>query len=130
MANQRPYPTRSGGTGGTLLMKSRAAIAVTALQINPRSIEGVDLTFTRTGQTIDIGSTFSGFGAVIPSAARGNAPHKYIPIYISGGSLANNIVAALFVNPLNGEMMIRSISGSGFKWSTGARFTVNLTYYI
>lgn len=88
-----------------------------------------DIIFTRTGSTIDIGTTFSGFGAVIPSAARGNAPHKYFPGYISGGSLGNNVLVALFVNPFNGEMMIRGESGA-FKWSTGARMSINLTYYI
>jgi hypothetical protein len=98
-------------------------------QVGTKRRVTVDMTVTRTAASGTIPTTFASFGVVVPSAARGVAPHKYFPGYVSGGNLANNVEVGLFINPFTGEMMIRGIRSS-FTLSTGARFTVNLVYYI
>jgi hypothetical protein len=86
----------------------------------------VDITIERTAQAIDLTTGWSGFGAVIPTAARGLAPVKYPPVAVVGGG--NNGHATMSVTPSTGVIMIRGITN--FQWTTGALATLNLTYTI
>jgi hypothetical protein len=88
----------------------------------------IDVNIVRTGANGEIPSnSFANFGAVIPSAARGDsATQKYMPIALSGGS--NNGHATLLVETDTGMMLIKG--PSAFTITTGATFTVNLTYLV
>lgn len=86
----------------------------------------VDLTMSRTGgdTTIDAGS-WSLLGTVLPAAAIGSSPVKYVSIVVTGGG--NHITAAASFNP-GGTVSIRSMGD--FVYTTGALFTINVVYYI
>jgi hypothetical protein len=86
----------------------------------------IDITIERTAQAIDLTTGWSGFGAVIPTAARGLAPVKYPPVSVVGGG--NNGHATMSVTPSTGVIMVRGITN--FQWTTGALATLNLTYTI
>jgi hypothetical protein len=88
----------------------------------------VDVNIQRTGGNQFVGTDFSGFGAIIPTAARGASTSKYVPISLSGGAGGNNVHATLFLNPSDGSASIRS--QSDFTMTSGALFTVNATYFI
>jgi len=87
-----------------------------------------DFTIKRTGSSFTVGSDFTGFGAILPDAARGVSPDKYFAVAMSGGSGGNNIHATVFVNTSTGVVMIRS--QDPFSWTTGALFSLNFTYFI
>jgi hypothetical protein len=88
----------------------------------------VDINVKRTGATGEIPSaSFANFGAVIPSAARGNSGvTKYLPVAISGGTNNNHATVALDTD--TGVMSIRG--QAKFNLTTLAMFTLNATYYI
>lgn len=86
----------------------------------------LDFTIERTGANIELSTSWSGFGAVLPAAARGLAPVKYVPVAIVGGG--NNMHATFSVNPDSGVVTVRGITN--FTWTTGALATINLTYII
>lgn len=88
----------------------------------------VDVNVTRTGSNASISTEFSGLGAILPVAARASGlTVKYVPVSISGGT-GNNILATAALNVESGVLSIRG--QSAFTWTTGALFTVNLSYYI
>ncbi|UDL14866.1 virion structural protein [Arthrobacter phage Sarge] len=99
---------------------------ITVEQVGQKKRVIVDITIERTGQNIDLTTGWSGFGAVLPAAARGLAPVKYPPVAIIGGG--NNGHATMSVNPSDGVIMIRGITN--FQWTTGALATLNLSYII
>lgn len=96
-------------------------------QVGTKKRVVVDITVKRTGSSGTIGTDFASFGSVLPVAARGVCDPKYPVVAISGGG-SNNLHATVFLNPVNGQMMIRGVNP--FTWQTGALFTLNLTYYI
>lgn len=89
----------------------------------------VDVNVMRTGGNQLIGTDFSGFGAIIPVAARGSAPIKYVPVALSGGSGGTNEHATVSLDPATGYMQIRSAT-SNFTMFPGAMFSLNLSYFI
>lgn len=91
----------------------------------------VDINVARAGSAGNqlIGTDFSGFGAVIPVAARGASPTKYLPVAVSGGSGGTNEHATISLDPANGSLEIRSAT-TNFTMYPGALFTINATYYI
>lgn len=99
---------------------------ITVEQVGQKKRIIVDITIERTGQNIDLTTGWSGFGAVLPVAARGLAPVKYPPVAIIGGG--NNGHATFSVNPSDGVMMVRGITN--FQWTTGALATLNLAYTV
>jgi hypothetical protein len=88
----------------------------------------VDINVMRTGVTIGLANDrFSGFGAVIPSAARGDSvATKYLPVSISGGGINAHATVALDTD--TGALSIRGIEA--FNFTKGALFTLNVVYYI
>jgi hypothetical protein len=88
----------------------------------------VDINIERTGGTQFVGTDFSGFGALLPTAVRGSSTQKYVPIAISGGVSGNNVHATVFLDTVAGTGAIRS--QGAFNMTSGALFSLNLTYYI
>ncbi|UUG69981.1 minor tail protein [Arthrobacter phage Zucker] len=92
----------------------------------------VDLNVARTGNAGVIpNDEWANFGAVIPTAARGDAAPKYVPVSLIGGAVStatNNLHATVFLNPANGLMQIRGVNA--FTWQKGALFSLNLSYVI
>jgi hypothetical protein len=101
---------------------------VSTEQVGTKRRVVVDINIERTGGTQFVGTDFSGFGALIPSAARGTSTPKYVPIAISGGVSGNNVHATVFLNTSDGTAAIRS--QGAFNMTSGALFSLNLTYYI
>jgi len=89
----------------------------------------VDLNVTRTGAAGTIPKDdYASFGAVIPSAARGTAKPKYLPVTVLGGSGNVYCPGTAFLNTETGVLQIRG--QNTFTWPTGALFSLNLSYYI
>lgn len=87
----------------------------------------VDITVKRTGVVGAIpNEDFAYFGAVLPTAVRGISPDKYLPVSLSGGS--NNGHATVFLDTETGILGIRGVTD--FNFTTGALFSLNLSYYI
>lgn len=88
----------------------------------------VDINVKRTGPTGEIPAvSFAGFGAVIPTGARGDSGGtKYLPVALSGGTNNNHATAALDTD--TGALSIRG--QTKFNLTTLAIFTLNTTYYI
>jgi hypothetical protein len=99
-----------------------------AEQVGSKRRVVVDINVTRTGTSGEIPTDFASFGAVLPTAVRGTAEPKYLPVSLSGGSGGNNIHATAFLNPITGLLMIRG--QSAFTLTSGSVFSLNLTYYI
>lgn len=91
-----------------------------------------DLVVTRTGGDFVLATTsWSVLGtdeSVIPSAARGTSPVKYLsaPVVNVGGG-ASTYNANVTYNP-TGAVSIRAVTS--FTLTTGAFFTINVAYYI
>ncbi|QKY78975.1 hypothetical protein Jinkies_27 [Arthrobacter phage Jinkies] len=91
----------------------------------------VDLNVTRTGADglIPSGPGYANFGTVLPVGARGDSDPKYLPVSITSGAAGGtNAHATVFLNPSNGIMQIKGTSA--FTFTTGALFSVNLTYLV
>ena len=88
-----------------------------------------DLVITRTGGNFVLDATsWNVLGtdeSVIPSAARGTSPVKYLSVPMVGGA-ANYSVHATY-NP-TGAVSIRAVTQ--FTLTTGMFFTINVAYYI
>jgi hypothetical protein len=97
-------------------------------QVGAKKRVTVDLNVTRTGAGIVIGTSFSGFGPVLPTAVRGSSDPKYLPISMSGGTGDVNKHATIYLYPVSGAMSIRS--QADFTMPTNALFSVNCVYYI
>jgi hypothetical protein len=101
-------------------------------QLSGRRRITLDVNVTRTGNAGTIPSNdWASFGAVLPTAARGDADPKYVPVSVVGGSVStatNNLHATVFLNPSNGVMQIRGLSA--FTWQKGALFSLNMSYFI
>jgi hypothetical protein len=91
-----------------------------------------DINVTRTGAAGSIPKDdWASFGAILPTAVRGDSDPKYVPVSVIGGATSTAITnahATAFLNPSNGIMQIRGVNT--FTWNTGALFSLNLTYYI
>jgi len=100
---------------------------ITSEQVGTKRRIVVDINVMRTGATGEIPTSFASFGAVLPTAVRGNSTNdKYLPVALSGGS--NNGHATVFLDTTTGVLMIKGVTQ--FNWTTGALFTLNYTYYI
>lgn len=100
---------------------------VSVAQAGAKRLVTVDVALKRTGAafTLDSGA-WETVATVIPAAAQGAGPVKYLPIVITGGG--NHVLAAATLNPA-GSVTVRSASGS-YAFTTNAQFTINATYYI
>lgn len=97
-----------------------------ALRAGSRTQITVDIEVKRTGGNVAIGTGWSGLGAILPTAVRGNSITKYWGGWLSGGS--NNIPVGLALDPVNGTLSVRG--QAAFNWTTNALLTVNMVYYI
>ena len=109
---------------------SSGTITVTPEATKKRIV--ADLVITRTGGDFVLGTTsWSVLGtdeSVIPSAARGTSPVKYLSapvVNVGGGAATYN--ANVTYNP-TGAVSIRAVSS--FTLTTGSFFTINVAYYI
>lgn len=99
---------------------------ITVQQAGTKKKVVLDFTIERTGPDIPLGTDWSGFGVVLPAAARGMAGISYPAVAISGGG--SNGHATLAIDPNNGTIGIRVLSA--FTMKTAALLTVQRTYYI
>ncbi|SDK78911.1 hypothetical protein [Arthrobacter sp. ok362] len=108
-----------------------AAGTITVTPEGPKLKVIADLILTRTGGAYVLGSSgWSVLGTdeyVLPSAARGTSPVKYLSVPAVGGSSGSAVSILAAYNP-TGTISIRSISS--FTFATGQFFTVNVAYYI
>lgn len=91
----------------------------------------MDLRIMRTGANQDIKATFLDLVGVLSNMARGDSGDvKYVALAISGGSGNNGTIAMAYVNTTSGSIGFRGATVPEFTWTTGAKATINLTYYI
>lgn len=99
----------------------------TSTQLGQSKLVVCDITIKRTGSDITLaGDSYSGFGAVIPSAVRGTSENKYLPVGISGTSTQLVMIA---VNTSTGNLSIKGMSAD-FTWKTGTILSVNCAWVI
>lgn len=86
----------------------------------------VDIQVERTGGAFTLPTDeWSLVGTVVPAAAQGSSPVKYLSCALVGGT--NNYTVNVSFNP-GGAVSVRAIASTTF--TTGAFFNVNVVYYI
>lgn len=106
-----------------------ASGTITVTPEGPKKKVIADLVLTRTGGAYVLASDSWGVlgtdDDVLPSAAKGTSPVKYLSIPMVGGSSSYSATAAY--NP-TGKISIRS--NTAFTLANGMFFTINVAYYI